>query len=34
MIDCRVAGNSVQECIDKTSKFLGCELDEKYYIIK
>jgi hypothetical protein len=34
MIDCRISGNSVQECIDKTSKFLGCEIDEKHYIIK
>lgn len=34
MMDCRIAGNSVQECIDKTSTFLGCELDEKHYIIK
>jgi len=34
MIDCRIAGNSVKECIDKTSKFLGCELDEKHYIVK
>jgi len=34
MMDCRIAGNSVQECIDKTSKFLGCELSEKHYIIK
>lgn len=34
MMDCRIAGNSVQECIDKTSKFLGCELDEKHYIVK
>lgn len=34
MMDCRIAGNSVQECIDKTSKFLQCELNEKHYIVK
>lgn len=34
MMDCRISGNSVQECIDKTSKFLGCEIDHNHYILK
>jgi len=34
MIDCRIAGNSVEDCIKKTSNFLNCELQEKHYIVK
>ena len=34
MIDCRIAGNSVEDCIKKTSYFLNCELQEKHYIVK
>lgn len=34
MMDCRIAGNSVDDCILKTSNFLGCELQEKHYIVK
>lgn len=33
-IDCSIAGNSIPEVIEKVSKFLDCQIDERHYIIK
>ncbi len=34
MKDVSIKGWSLKHCIDKVSKFLDCEINEKHYIIK